>query len=280
VLQAERVVASILPVSSRGAAASALVLAAVALLAGPAGAVEVEPRNRREAIAEPLVGETVTDIDAEEVGEVEVDLTLLGASRYDRTSFGSGELEAEAKLTSRIGVSIAVELAGDQKSAVGAAGLRLAASCALFHDRAHDVHLQLEAAARVFESDLLAEPTRIDDAAPYEVGLRAAWRRGAFTSRLGLGLSIGGVESVPLWFDVALLGEWGRHGRRSFAGLELLTDWSSNVPLTAIPEVAVGFQLGDVPLRIGVGMPLAVGYRWGDLSVGALLRVMLELDRD
>jgi hypothetical protein len=240
----------------------------------------VEQQPRRDAIAEPLVGETVTDIDADEVGEVEVDLTLVGGSRYDRTSFGSGELEAEAKLTSRIGVSISIDLAGDQKSAVGAVGLRLGASCALLHDRAHDFHLQLEAAARVFETDLAADAARIDDAAPYEVGLRAAWRRGAFTTRWGLGVSIGGAKPVPLWLDVALLGEWGRRGRRSFAGLEVLNDWSSNIPFTAIPEVAVGFQIGDTPLRVGVGMPVTVGYRSSDLSLGALLRLMLELDRD
>jgi hypothetical protein len=245
-----------------------------------ASAVADESRGGRDPIAEPIVGETVTDIDAEEVGEVELDISALGSRRYDRTSVGMGELEIEAKLTSRLGASIAVGLGGDSSQTVGSVGLRLAASYSVFHDRAHDLHLQLEAAARVFEADVGSSSARIDDAAPYEFGLRAAFRRSWFTVRWGAGVAIGGVEPVPLWADVALLAEWGRHGRRSFAGLELVTDWSSEIPLTAIPEVAVGFELGELPLRIGVGVPVSVGYRVGDLSVGALLRLMLELDRD
>jgi hypothetical protein len=89
---------------------------------------------------------------------------------------------------------------------------------------------------------------------------------------------MGGNGAVPLWLDVALLGEWGQATGRSFAGFELVGDFASRFPVVVIPEIAIGLGIPRVPLRVGAGVPVSIGYGSGDHSVGGLLRLIFEIE--
>jgi hypothetical protein len=231
--------------------------------------------DERPPMAEPLISETITDIDGTDVGEGEFDATAIGFYR-GIGSYGAGELEMEIKLTRRFGVALNLEPSGDNQNAIGGLAVRVGASFGLWHDLRHDFHLQAEATARVFELDF-TEGTADPQQSPYRFGFRAGWRRGRLTLRSGAGVAIHGTESVPLWFDFAALGEWGTRDI-SFAGVELVTDWSVRVPMLVIPEVAIAVRLAGRPLRIGAGLPIGIGYRTSDFSVGGLLRLILEIE--
>jgi hypothetical protein len=65
----------------------------------------------------------------------------------------------------------------------------------------------------------------------------------------------------------------------SFAGVEAVTDWASTTPVVIIPEVVLAFGAGEGALRVGLGTPIDVNGP-GGTAVGAVLTLMLELDRD
>jgi hypothetical protein len=247
------------------------------LLAVLYGSLARGDQRGKGPMAEPLIGETITDIDGDEAGEGEVDGTAWGNTRLRAPAFGLGELELEIKLTRRIGIAVAVEASGDPSSAFQAVGVRVGAALGLLHDWRHDLHLQLEATARAFEAER-SDGDRVESDAPYRVGLRAGYRHVWLTLRAGAGLSFGGERLAPVWLDLAILGEWGRPRGRSFAGVEMVSDFSLRIPVVVIPEIAIGFAARRFPLRVGAGVPIGVGYRARDCSFGGLLRLILEVE--
>jgi hypothetical protein len=248
---------------------------AVVLTGGGAGAGE----PKRSAMAEPLIGETITDIDGDEPGEGEIDGTAWGAGWPRGIAYGLGELEGELKLTKRVGAAIAIESSGDRSGGAGL-GIRAGASLGLLHDFRHDFHLQLEATVQLFEAERGSDGG-IELEAPYRAGLRAGYRHhGWLTLRAGAGLAFGGPRTVPLWVELALLGEWGPVERRSFAGVEVLGDFAARLPIIVIPEIAIGLRIHRLPVRVGVGLPITLGYARSDYSLGGLFRLIFEVEPD
>jgi hypothetical protein len=222
--------------------------------------------ERAGNIPEPIVAETVTDIDGTTGGEVEFDLTGYATSHVQ-----SASLEVEWRVFSRLGVELEAGL-GDESSGWDG-DLRLGASVPLVHYRGF--HLMLEGGARVLDRGTEQEPGEF--ALPYFAGARVGERFGIVTLRAGLDAELGGGGArVPLAGDLAVLVEYGPH-RRGFAGVEGLVDGAAALPVTIIPEITYLF---GTRLRLGVAVPIGDDPSSGSTSVGILLRATLELEDD
>lgn len=263
------------------------------LTLAPARALGAGP-GLRPGVPEPLVGESITDIDAAQAGEVEVDLdaAILTRTRNSRTGSWSSSIEAEWRANEKLGLAAELQLGsnfGDQPGADKQReeklwGLRVAASWAVWNDFRRELHLQAEVSAALFYDDASAEEVELGaPALPYVARLHGAWRAGRFNLRLVAGAGWGPVvHHLPVYASAALLWEAGRlvgRYRRAFFGVELGFDGGRRSPLVVIPEVAVHTAAFSVETRIGLAAPLLVGLG-GELSPGALLRITVELDRD
>jgi hypothetical protein len=181
-------------------------------------------------MAEPVIGESITDIDSEEPDETEIDLTGGLYRGRDGLTWEGGTAELEMRLTRRLGASLEIGLVGaTDKGLRGAIDAGL--SYVVLHDFRRDFHLQLELRTLVFDTEITA-PRRVvmpdERAPPFAFGLRGAYRRGCLTARFGFGPSIAGRGgTVPLWADAATFLEWGGHargphrGQTSFVGFEM-----------------------------------------------------------
>ncbi len=104
---------------------------------------------------EPLLGESITDLDGTEAGELEVDVTGLSRRPGD---LWTGELEVEWRALTRLGLSLEAGAAHQGAGSGVATSLRPSASFVLFHDPVRDLHLMLDASVRLLENDSEAEP--------------------------------------------------------------------------------------------------------------------------
>jgi hypothetical protein len=229
-------------------------------------AVGVEPA-RIEHMPEPLVHESLTDIDGIEAGEIEVD-TTGSAARHAWSS----TIEIEWRALARLG--LAVE-AGAADAGSGTAGeVRFGASVPIIHDFPHDLHLMIEGGARFPEDAGEAEPG--DTALPYFVGVRGGWRHGGLTLRAGADFEAGGRGArVPLGGSGAALVSFGPEAR-GFFGLEVGVDAARAAPLVIVPEAAYLFG-SRVPIRVGLAAPVVIDPDTSDTRLSALVRLVLEL---
>jgi hypothetical protein len=238
-------------------------------------------------MAEPLLGESVTDIDSDEPGETEIDFTGLTQHSGKSATWGGGAIELELRVTRRLGVSFEIGLTGGLNQGLFG-DLSAAGSYAVWHDFRRQLHLQIEARALALDTQFASPKQRTipeAEAPQFAFGLRGAWRWHWLTLRFGFGPSIGPSEAAPFWADLAVFGEWSwrsavTRGLVSFAGVEAVTDWSNTTPVVVNPQIVFAFLLGEVPTRIGLGVPVYVANRGYGPFVGGLLRVLLELDRD
>jgi hypothetical protein len=230
---------------------------------------------------EPLIGESITDIDAEDAGEIETDFSgLVIAPIHTNDVYYVGGAELEYRITRRLGASIEFGMYGAMmgENPRRIANLRAGASFALLHTRS-GLHLQLEAKVRAFDeiappfNEEFSEPT--DPSLPYSFGLRAGYRRKWLTLRGGFGYALGesSPRPVPLIIDTAVLIEFAR----GFTGVEVNADLGRPSPLIVIPEVVLGLNK-ESSVRLGLGMPILFGS--GIVSLSGLARLIVELDRD
>jgi hypothetical protein len=212
---------------------------------------------------EPLIGESVTDLDSTEAGELEVDAT--GVIRRPG-GLWSTELEIEWRALSRLGFSLEGATSREETGTT-ATELRPSLSFVLLHDPARDLHLMIDATARLFEDDA-ATPGLGEPALPVAFSLRGGMRRGWFTLRGALGASAGGhsAHAVPLRTEAAALLEvpFG------FWGIEGVADFARSSPWMLAPEVV----LGTGAVQIGAALP----WEPGTGRFGALVRLILEVD--
>jgi hypothetical protein len=225
-----------------------------AALAGGAGRLEHMP--------EPLVAESLTDIDGEEAGEVEIDMTALGARRM-----WSSSVEIEWRALARLGLG--VEAGADDDGHDTDGGARVGASVPLLH---RGVHLMLEGSARLPADAGELEPG--EAALPYAIGLRAGWRRGRLALRGGSDLEWSADRASAVVSGAALV-SFGREDR-GFCGIEVLVDAARAASLALVPEAAVLLD-ARVPVRVGLAAPIAIDPSSGEATLAGLLRVVLEL---
>ena len=227
---------------------------------------------------EPLITESITDLDGTTAGEVEVDLDGLLGTRRDASGDWQGSVEIEWRAIERLGLSLELDLGGPLRSSNTVVAGQAAASWVLLHNRALDFHVMAELSARVpATADSDAELG--DGAMPVNGGVRAGIRVGEWTSRAFLGWGVGAVSAhpLPLRLEAALLYDFPSIG---FLGLETRADWSVSAPWTVAPNVVLRGRRFGIPFDIGVAAPWSVGARAGEPQFGILARLILEFDAD
>ena len=257
-------------------------VAIVALLLLPRAARADEPDDHRAPIPEPLLSETVTDVDGTEAGEIELEANgaVLRALRGGARALDSS-LEIEWLATRRFGLRLEPTLShdadGDAKTAVGFSG---GASWKLLQDFVHEFHADAEVLARVpWEQSPIVQPG--DPALPLAFDLRAGWRRDPMTLRWSAGVgAFGDPQHLPLRGSLAALFPFEGSGRFGFWGLELDADGARGAPFVAALDVVPNLEPTGLPLRIGLALPWNIGERDDRPSLGLFLRVFYESARE
>jgi len=233
------------------------------------------------AMPEPLLGESITDIDGERAGELEVDLN--GAVPV----FGGNSptwllgVEAEGRVTRRLGLSAEAEM--PTPLSAGAVGVRLGASWTLLHDRPRHFHVQAEATARLLGDDRGGVDTSAalgDSAQPYSAGLRAGLTWGIWTLRAALGAQAGAASAhlLPLRAGFALLASVGPSGTWGFTGVDAAVDWGRRSPLVVAPTLGLRGVPLDVPTDLLLALPIRVGSAGEATQWGLAARLVIEFD--
>jgi hypothetical protein len=247
----------------------------LAPLAPRALGAEGAPGERRPPLPEPLIAESITNIEGTEAGELEFDVEALALRRGSGgTSSGLG-IEAEWRATPHLGLAVeaAVTRAASEEPTLGQVRAGLAWS--LGHDLARDLHVQAEATARFGGDDEERAEGPAELPYPYSVGVRAALRSGPLTLRAGTGVSFG--DGASLFVHVAALRTFGGSSLHGFAGLEVNANVGAGAPLSFVPQVFVTVPLFGAPVEVGLGAPWSPALRSGEpSSIGGVLRVVFE----
>lgn len=259
---------------------ASFVIVAVLLLSRAARADQ--PDERRAPIPEPILSETVTDIDGTEAGELELEVngsvlrSLRGGARALDTS-----LEVEWLATRRFGLRVEPTLSRDADgSADTGVGVSGGASWKLIQDFAREFHADAEVLARVpWEQSPIVQPG--DPAQPLAFDLRAGWRRDLLTLRWSAGVgAFGDAQHLPLRGSLAALLPFEESGRFGFWGIELDGDGARGAPFVAAIDVVPNLEPTGLPLRIGLALPWNIGERDDRPSLGIFLRVFYESARE
>ncbi len=243
-----------------------------------------EPRGAAP-IPEPIVTETVTDIDGHEAGEYEVEATVMNLRPLGRGGYRAvASAELEWLVTSRLGFrmepSFAHELDGQLGDATNEVGGSLAVSWKLFHDFRRNVHVQLEAVGRLpWRHEVTAEPG--EPALPVAFDLPVAVRGGAFVVRGAVGWGVGGVgEHAPVRSKLALLTDLGPSHRFGFWGIELDADGARRAPFVVALDVVPDLTPLGLPFQFGVALPWTIGAHSDEPSLGLMFRLIFESERE
>ncbi len=235
---------------------------------------------------EPILGETVTDIDGREAGEVEWE---LNGSDFRARRGGAYALDTSAEIewlvTRHLGLRLEPTLSRDAVDGTSETGLGASggASWKLVHDFVHDFHLQAEVLARLpwdGTGTPVIQPG--DPAEPLAADLRAGLRFAPLTLRANVGVGAGSGEAahVPLRAGLALLTLFEPTGRFGFWGLELDADGARSRPFVAALDVMPNLAPVGLPLHLGIALPLAIGERDDRPSLGIFVRVLFESQRE
>jgi hypothetical protein len=231
--------------------------------------------ERRPPLPEPLIAESITNIDSTEAGEVEFDVEALLLRRSSGGTTSGLGVEAEWRATRQLGLAaeVAVGRSGSGEPALGQ--IRTGLAWSLFHDLARDLHVQAEATARFGgDNEELGEgPAELPY--PYSVGARAALRSGLLTFRAGTGVAF--EDGASLFVHLAALRSFGGSSLHGFAGLEVNANVGAGAPLSFVPQVFVTVPLFGAPVDFGVGIPWSPALRSGEpASIGGVLRIVFE----
>lgn len=250
-----------------------------------ARAATADDSNVRSPMPEPLFTETATDIDAREPWECEYELNAIHLRARRGGAYAlEGSLELECLVTRRLGVRVEpgygrrVDVAGAVMQSE--AGVSAAASWKVLQDFKRDFHLQLETAARVpWSTTAIVTPG--DSALPLVFDLRSGLRCGFLTVRSSVGVAAGGTpEHVPLRAGLALLTGFGASERAGFWGFELDIDGSRPTPAVAALNVSPNLAGLGLPVRLGLGIPYAIGVASDRPAFGIFVRLLFESERE
>ena len=247
----------------------------LALLATCAIAADGPSRERKPPLPEPLVAESITNIDGTEAGELEFDVEALHL-RHSSGGTASGlGVEAEWRATRQLGLAVEAAITRAASDEPTAGQVRAGLAWSLFHDLARDFHVQAEAAARFGGDDEERAEGPLELPHPYSAGLRAALGSGPVTFRAGLGAAFG--DGASLFVHLAVLRTFGESALHGFAGLEVNANVGAGAPLSFVPQVVFTVPLFGAPVDVGIGVPWSPGLRSGEpASIGGVLRVVFE----
>jgi hypothetical protein len=235
-------------------------------------------------LAEPMIEENITDIDAAKVGTLEFDLTgaSLASRAAGRPGTWSTEIESEWRPLDRLGLGGALAAGGPTSglspTSVTSFTPRLAASYVFVRDRPHELFLQWEMSARYAAEKDSALGDPLEATLPYAFGVRWATEVGPLTLRSAvLGEAGGSFVHAPLRQSYAALLKCLDFSSLFYLGAELIDDWARTSPVVVVPEAELLTRLFGVPIRAAVGVPATVGAKEGaELGVG--FRFVVEPD--
>jgi hypothetical protein len=245
--------------------------------------VAAEATAERPPIPEPILAETITDIDAPTAGEIELELN----SSYLRARRGGAyELEVGPEIewlaTDRLGTML--ELFGGRDAAAeepstSRFGASVGLSWKLLHAFAQDFHLQAEARGR-FPTDL-ATAAPGESAQPLSTDLLAALRAGRWTFRSSIGVSIGRAPAhVPLRGSAVILTDLGEAQRNGFWGLEATADGAKVAPFALALDLVPDLTRAGLPFRLGLVGSYSFGAPATLPSWGVFIRAFIESRRE
>jgi hypothetical protein len=261
----------------------AWVVGMVGVLGVERGARAGDAGEAKAPVPEPILAETVTDIDGTEAGEVELEAngSWLRARRGGAYAV-DGSAEVEWLILRRLGLRLEPRLSrdGDGAPPEDAAGVSGGASWKLLQDFEHDLHVQAEVVGRYpTDSSPIVEPG--DPARPLAFDVRGAFRRGIVTLRGSAGVGVlGPSEHVPLRGSLAGMFPFEESGRYGYWGVELDADGARDAPLVVALDLVPNFEPAGLPLLLGLALPWTVGEREDRPSLGLFFRVIYESSRE
>lgn len=252
------------------------------MLAMQLGAPAAAQEQSRAPVPEPLLTETVTDIDGTEAGEIELEANgSVMRALHGGDKALDASVEMEWLVTRRLGIRVEPTLSRDTDgSASDGVGVSGGASWKLLQDFEDELHVDAEVLGRAPWSDTpIIQPG--NPALPLAFDLRAAWHRDPLTLRWSAGVgAFGDAAHVPLRASLAGLFPFEDSGRFGFWGLELDVDGARRAPVVAALDIVPNFEPTGLPLRLGLGLPWVVGEQGDRPSVGLFLRVFYESQRE
>jgi hypothetical protein len=245
--------------------------------------VAAEAPPERPPIPEPILVETITDIDAPGAGEIELEFN----SSYVRSRRGGAyELELGPEIewlaTNRLGTML--EVFGGREAAAGEAsknrfGASIGLSWKLLHVYEHDFHLQAEVRAR-YPTDLTTSDPG-ESPLPLSIDVLSALRAGRWTLRNSVGVSIGrGPAHVPLRGSAVLLTAFGGSQSNGFWGFEAIADGAKVAPFTVALDAVPDLTALGLPFRVGLVGSYSIGAPATTPSWGVFIRLFVESARE
>jgi len=242
-----------------------------------------EAAQDRPPIPEPILVESITDIDAPAAGEVELELN----SSYLRSRRGGAyELQLGPEIEwlpfDRLGMML--EVSGAREAAAGEAaanhfGAAAGLSWKVLHLFEHDFHVQAEARGRYSAERSASEPG--ESSSPLSFDLQAALRAGRWTMRSSIGVSIGRAPAhVPLRGSAVVLTPFGSSASHGFWGLEATADGANAAPLALALDLVPDLTPAGLPFRVGLVGSYAFGGPATVPSWGGFLRLFVESERE
>ncbi|MFT3835532.1 MAG: hypothetical protein QM723_00860 [Myxococcaceae bacterium] len=217
---------------------------------------------------EPILVESITDLDTKEAGELELE---IGTSTLSTRGTWATRLEAEWRFTGHLGLMLEAGLTTLHNPDPN---VRVGASFAAFHDDALGLHAQVLAFATLHgaeDENALLDPA--EPATDFALGAHAGWHRNWWTVRAELTAGFGGhVSHLPVRANLALLA--GNH--LAFFGVESLLDFARFDPWTIAAEAELREEVGELSVRLAIAIPYRP--RTDRKEVAVMLRVLVGLD--
>ena len=256
------------------------------LVASRATAEDETTRDpHRPPMPEPILAETTTDIDSIEPGELEFEVNMM-AMRSRRGGASSLELSPELEWLPYRRFGLRVEPFFDRQRDAGSsltqdhAGVSGGVAWKLLQDFPHDFHLQAQVDARVpSELDATVQPG--ESPLPVSIDLRSGVRRGSWTLRNSLGVSLGGdAAHVPLRASAAILTPFESSGRSGFFGVEVEADGARVHPVVLSFEAKPSLIPLGLPFSVALALPFSIGAEAREPSYGFFVRLLFESERE
>ena len=260
-----------------------MVAALLAFLATPTARAD-EPGEERPPMPEPILGETTTDIDGTEQGEVEIEANAVMLRSLRGGAFDLQlSPEVEWLVLRRLGVKVEPFFERGAAAGEGAAssgGVSAAVSWKVLQDFEHDFHVQAEATGRV-PTDLSTTVEPGESPLPVSFDLRSGVRRGDWTLRSSLGVSVGQAGAhLPLRGSAAVLTGFESTGRFGFWGFEIEADGARPNPVVVALELVPDLMPAGLPFALGFVLPYSVAADARAPSYGFLVRLFVESARE
>jgi hypothetical protein len=220
-------------------------------------------------LPEPILVESVTDVDSREAGELELELLTSVVGLHPGSPYAM-RLEAEWRVTERLGFKL--EAGFDRTEAV-APSVSAGTSFVLFHLMPLNLHGQAVVYGRwPLDRDDVA---LLDPAEPVTLvaaGAHLAWQWRLLSARAEVTSGVGGpIAYAPIRANAALLFGTGS----LFGGFEAMTDFARREPLLLAFEAELRQLIDENRFGVAVAIPFEPKIRG---TVGLILRVQFAID--